>query len=48
MAVKYKEDPENDDFMKEVMDLLGEWLDKNTNTCSLAKLGLINNHYFFS
>jgi Rab-like protein 2 len=24
MAVKYKEDPENDDFMKEVMDLLGE------------------------
>jgi len=26
MAVKYKEDPENDDFMKEVMDLLGDWL----------------------
>jgi len=24
MAVKYKEDPENDDFMKEVMDLLGD------------------------
>ena len=25
MAIKYKEDPDNDDFMKEVMDLLGEW-----------------------
>lgn len=24
MAVKYKEDPENDDFMKEVMDLIGD------------------------
>jgi hypothetical protein len=33
MAVKYKEDPENDDFMKEVMDLLGEWLDQYTYIC---------------
>lgn len=24
MAIKYKEDPDNDDFMKEVMDLLGD------------------------
>jgi hypothetical protein len=24
MAIKYKEDPNNDDFMKEVMDLLGD------------------------
>lgn len=24
LAIKYKEDPNNDDFMKEVMDLLGD------------------------
>jgi hypothetical protein len=26
MAIKYKEDPNKDDFMNEVLELLGEWL----------------------
>ena len=26
MAIKYKDDPENDDFMKDVIDLLKDWI----------------------
>lgn len=38
MAIKYKEDPNNDDFMKEVMELLGDdiWINEREKSIELS------------
>jgi hypothetical protein len=41
MAIKYKEDPNKDDFMNEVLELLGEW----ANNICLLRISLIFYHY---